>query len=359
MPSSSSKQLHNKQMTLLVSILAFETYWAYYSMSNSIAYEKEVKDSAKFLLKNIDGLAKLDKGIVDKEALNYHEVKTGFSIEDTLKDLRDWAEGNAEVPFTTFMQSKVFLFFLFAAQKHYLAKHLGLSKFPPITFSSVEFEHTELYQRWQPHLPRASMYWYSDSFDVLKLSESQTIVIYGDIRRSQDLMIYTIGHKRFEDMMIRFFESIRDLFDKNLGIFDKFTGDGFLGYFNEYLCRERRKDFVECFLKFSRQCLEITESLFNEWKRYVRKLPDQDIMLSMGADVGEIYFGDRHGHLVCIGDVIVWAQRMCSAAPASSIYVNNLLANLLADREDIELLPITGSTKTGETFRASKLILTR
>ena len=52
--------------------------------------------------------------------------------------------------------------------------------------------------------------------------------------------------------MIWFFESIRDLFDKNMGIFDKFTGDGFLGYFNEYLCRERGKDFVECFLKFSR-----------------------------------------------------------------------------------------------------------
>ena len=346
-------------MTLLVSILAFETYWAYYSMSSGNVYEREVKESAKYLLKNIYELAKLDPGIIDKETINYQEVKTGFSIQDTLKDLRDWAEGNAEVPFATFMQSKVFFTFLFFAQKLYLSENLELTVPRTLVFSTEEFDHAELYQRWQPHLPRASMYWYSDSFDVLKLSESQTIVIYGDIRRSQDLMIYTIGHERFEDMMIRFFESIRDLFDKNLGIFDKFTGDGFLGYFNEYLCRERGKDFVECFLKFSRQCLEITESLFNEWKRYVRKLPDQDIMLSMGADVGEIYFGDRHGHLVCIGDVIVWAQRMCSAAPASSIYVNNLLANLLAAREDIELLPITGNTKTGETFRASKLILTR
>ncbi|GAI35381.1 unnamed protein product [marine sediment metagenome] len=203
------------------------------------------------------------------------------------------------------------------------------------------------------------MWEYDQILDTSKFSTSQTIAVYGDIRRSQDLMIYTTGYERFEELMIRFFNSIRDLFDKNLGIFDKFTGDGFLGYFNEYLCRERGKDFVECFLEFSRQCLEITEPLFNEWKRYVRKLPKQDIMLSMGADVGEIYFGDHHGHLVCIGDAIVWAQRMCSAAPASAIYVNNLLANLLSDREDIELLAVTGDTKTGESFLASTLKLTR
>lgn len=358
MPTSSSKQLHNKQMTLLVSILAFETYWAYYSMSSGNVYIKETREAAKHLLDSIEELAKFDSGILDYG--KYHMSKGDAAvIEEILHKLRGWADGASELLYYPLMQSKVMLWFLFAELKGYLAKRLGLKSFPPIALSSVEFQHTERYLRWQPHLPKECMYEYDQTLDIPKFSMLQTIVVYGDIRRSQDLMIYTIGHERFEDMMIRFFESIRDLFDKNLGIFDKFTGDGFLGYFNEYLCRERGKDFVECFLKFSRQCLEISESLFNEWKRYVRKLPDQDIMLSMGADVGEIYFGDRHGHLVCIGDVIVWAQRMCSAAPASSIYVNNLLANLLADRKDIELLPITGNTKTGETFRASKLLFTR
>jgi len=358
MPSSSSKQLHNKQMTLLVSILAFETYWAYYSMSSGNVYVKETKGAAKHLFDSIDELAKFDSGILDYKKHNISKTDTAI-IEEILHKLREWVDGNSGFSYQPLMQGKVMLWFLFAELKSYLAKGLGLKSFPPIALSIAEFQHTERYLRWQPHLPKESLYEYDQTLDIQKFSTLQTIVVYGDIRRSQDLMIYTIGHERFEDMMIRFFESIRDLFDKNLGIFDKFTGDGFLGYFNEYLCREGGKDFVECFLKFSRQCLEITESLFNEWKRYVRKLPDQDIMLSIGADVGEIYFGDRHGHLVCIGDVIVWAQRMCSAAPASSIYVNNLLANLLADKEDIELLTITGNTKTGETFRASKLILTR
>ena len=237
----------------------------------------------------------------------------------------------------------------------YLLKRLGIKSPPPIAWEVMEFVHSERYLRWQPHLPSESIYEYDKTLDISRLSTSRTIVVYSDIRRSQDLMIYTIGQDRFEEMMVRFFNSVRNIFDQSTGIFDKFTGDGFLGYFNEYLCSEHRKNFVECFITFAKQCMEFSESLFLEWKKHMRKLPDKNIMLSIGADLGEIYFGDQRGHLVCIGDAIVWAQRMCSAAPAGAIYTNNLLANLLLDREGIELLPITGNTKTGETFLASEL----
>jgi class 3 adenylate cyclase len=356
MPTPLKKQLREKELTLFVSILAFETYWAYYSMSSGKVYMKETKEAAKNLLDSLDDLAKSDNGILDYG--KYKISKTDAAvIENILHKLREWVDGALESPYYPLIQSKVMLWLLFTQQKVYLAKHLGLQSLPLIALSSDEFLHTERYLRWQPHLPKESMWEYDQTLDIPKFATSQTIAVYGDIRRSQDLMIYTIVSERFEDMMIKFFESVRDLFDKNLGIFDKFTGDGFLGYFNEYLCSTRGKDFVECFLKFSRQCTEFCEPLFDEWKKYVRKLPDQDIMLSMGADVGEIYFGDRHGHLVYIGDAIVWAQRMCSAAPASTIYVNNLLANLLANKNHIKLLPVKGKTKTGETFQASKLRL--
>jgi hypothetical protein len=61
------QKLNNKLMTLLVSISNFETYWAYYSMSSGNAFQKEVKDNAKHLLKNIYELSKLDPGIIDKD----------------------------------------------------------------------------------------------------------------------------------------------------------------------------------------------------------------------------------------------------------------------------------------------------
>ncbi len=349
------QQLDEKRVTLLLSISSFETYWAYYSMSSGTAFQQEVKDSAKYLLKNIDELSKLEPGIIDKNTIKYNEVKTGLSIQDTLLGLKDWAEGNSQVPFATFMQSKVFFTFLFFAQSIYLSVKMGLPVPSRLNFSFDEFVHSERYRRWQPHLPGASMYWYSNNFDEKKLSESQTIVVFGDIRRSQDLMTYTVDHKFYEQMMIRFFDTTRKLLDENLGIFDKFTGDGFLAYFNEYICTSQNKNFTDCFLDFSKQYIEANLPLFTEWKRHVRKLPDKEIMVSLGADLGIVYFGDLSGHLVCIGDTIVWAERMCSASSAGEIYVNNLLANAIDSRKDIKLSPMSGVTKSGESFGASKI----
>ena len=347
--------LDKKRMDLLVSISTFETWWAYYSMTSGNAFQKEVKERGKHLLKSIYELSKLDPGIIDKDTIKYEEVKTGFTIQDTLSGLKDWAEGNAQVPFGTFMQSKVFFAFFLFALRLYLSEKLGLTVPRTLLFSFDEFSHSERYLRWSPHLPVSSMYWYSEDFDESKLSESQTVVVYGDIRRSQDLMTYTVDHKLFEQMMIRFFDTTRDLINKNYGIFDKFTGDGFLAHFNEYICKSQNKNFLDRFLDFAKQYIEANLSLFAEWKRYVRKLPDTEIMVSLGADLGIVHYGNLSGHLVCIGDAVVWAERMCSASSAGEIYVNNLLADAIESRKDIRLSPVSGATKLGEIFKASKI----
>jgi len=351
----SLQKLDKKRIALLVSISNFETWWAYYSMSSGNAFQQEVKEHAKHLLKNIHELSKLDPGIIDKDTINYTEVKTGFSIQDTLSGLKDWAEGNAQVPFETFMQSKLLFTFLLFLQRLYLSKQLGLTVPTTTVFSSEEFTHSERYIQWAPHLPTSSMYWYVEEFNESKLSKSQTIVVFGDIRRSQDLMTYTVDHKFFEQMMIRFFDTTRDLLGKNYGIFDKFTGDGFLAYFNDYICKSKNKDFIDCFLDFAKEYIEANLSLFAEWKKHVRKLPDTEIMVSLGADLGKVYFGHLSGHLICMGDAIVWAERMCSASPAGEIYINNLLANAIESRKDVRLSPVPGATKLGEEFKASKI----
>lgn len=349
------RKLDKKRIALLVSISDFETYWAYYSMSSGNAFQQEVKQYANYLLDNIYELAKLDPGIIDADTITFQQVKGNFSVQDTLSGLKDWAAGDAQVPFGTFMQSKVFFTFLLYALRLYLSEKLGLTANTTLLLSFDEFIHAERFQRWEPHLPRANMYWYDQEFDESKLSESQTVVVYGDIRRSQDLMTYTVDHKRFEQMIIRFFHTTRNLLSKNYGIFDKFTGDGFLAYFNEYICKSKNKDFKDCFLDFTKQYIEANLPLFSEWKRYIRRLPDTEIMVSLGADLGIVYYGDLSGHLVCIGDAIVWAERMCSAASAGEIYVNNLLANAIESRKDIRLSPVLGVTKLGDRFKASKI----
>lgn len=352
----SLKRLDKKRVASLVSISTFETWWAYYSMSSGNLFQQEVKEYAKHFLKNIRELSKLDPGIIDEDTIQYEQVKTGFTLQDTLAALEDWAQGNAQVPFETFMQSKLFIAFLLLPLKLYLSRQLRLTTPRRIlVISTQEFVHSERYIQWQPHLPISSMYWYSQEFDESKLSESQTIVVFGDIRRSQDLMTYTVDHNLFEQMTIRFFDIIRELLNQKYGIFDKFTGDGFLAYFNEHVCKSHNKNFFDCFLDFAKQYIEANLSLFTEWKRHVRKLPDTEIMVSLGADLGIVHYGNLSGHLVCTGDAIVWAERMCSAASAGEIYVNNLLANAIQSRKDIRLSPVPSTTKSGERFTASKI----
>lgn len=341
-----------------MSVLVFETYWAYYSMSGGKLYADDTKEAARNFIRTLEELDSIDIEMKDFKS-RVRKSDASLETEKIIREIKKWEEGKASTVYDPSMKSRVMLWFYFAELKTYLVTKIGVKPYPPIVISTTEFEHTEKYLRWQPHLPKESMYWYDKAFDVSKLSSTKTIVVYGDIRRSQDLMVYTTEYELFEKNMIRFFDLVREVFDKNLGVFDKFTGDGFLGYFNEYLSNERGKNFIDCFLKFSKECMEKSKILFDEWKKHVRKLPAQDIMLAMGADLGGIYFGDRHGHLICIGDAIVWAQRMCAEAPASSIYVNNLLANLLYDRKKVALSPIRGKTKTGEDFLAAELKFTK
>lgn len=355
MTDTPEKQLYEKQLNLLLSILSFETYWAYFSMSSGNVYMNETKAAARQLIDNLEELHKFDRNILNpRKVISKGDKRV---ISEILDKLRKWSTGKLDF-FQPLMQSRVMLWYLFAEQKGYLAKKLGLTWFPPIALATQEFEYTQRYLRWYPHLPRSSMWEYDQILDISRFGATQTVVVYGDIRRSQDLMIYTIGPKRFEEMIITFFESVRKLFDDNLGIFDKFTGDGFLGYFNDYLCGLQGKDYLDCFIRFSKQCMETSYSLFNDWKKWLRKLPAEDVMLSIGADVGQIHFGDQYGHLVCVGDAIVWAQRMCAAAPAGTVYTNNILANLLNEKKGIEMSPVAGKTKTGESFLASRIQFT-
>ncbi len=354
MADNIDEKMKMKMTNLLVSILVFESYWAYYSMSSGNVYIDATKKATKNLCSCIEELTNLDEDLKTVTS----KIGTGdiAVIEKILIDIKKWARKRKGTVFEPTIQSKVMLWYYFAELKGYLIGKIGLETFPPITLSSEEFEHTEKYLKWQPHLPKESMYWYEKGIDISRISNADTIVVFGDIRKSQDLMTYTVGCEYFEEMMFRFIDEIREAFNKNCGVFDKFTGDGFLGYFNEHLSKERRKDFCDCFLKFSKECMELSKPLFAEWKKHVRKLPSEDIMLAMGADIGKIYFGEKHGHLICIGDAIVWAQRMCEQAPASAVYVNNMLANLLAGKEGVSLLPIVGKTKAGESFMASELI---
>jgi len=154
--------------------------------------------------------------------------------------------------------------------------------------------------------------------------------------------------------MVKFISITRETVYKHAGIFDKFTGDGFIAYFNESVCKELHKpDHIESFTGFLRDYEASVEPLFQDWVRHVKKIPEEPIGLALGTDIGRVSFQILDNHFVAVGDAIVWASRMASAAKAGEVLANNLLYQALRERKDLSFKSRSSFTKSGESFVAN------
>lgn len=222
-------------------------------------------------------------------------------------------------------------------------------------WSTIAQEHSARVIRWKGHLPRQALLHDPDKV-FGQASVTSTIAVVGDIRRSQDLMTYAQDPRNFSERMVQFITTTRELIEKRAGFFDKFTGDGFLVYFNEAVCKAADLNYIDCFLNFLREEANFAAPVFQDWSRSIRKRPPTEIGLAIGADIGKVSFEDIHNHLVAVGDAIVWASRMASIASSNEIIVNNLLYTLLDNREDLTFKERIGQTKAGESFLAQALL---
>lgn len=161
----------------------------------------------------------------------------------------------------------------------------------------------------------------------------------------------------FSRYVTSFVEGTRTRIRDHHGLFDKFTGDGFIAYFNEAFCSwdRRPRDHVKCFLDFARDERDFVTALFGEWTATLRKVPSTTVGLALGADVGTVHFQDLNDHLVAVGNPIVWASRMASAANGGELLVNNQLYVQLRESPDLRFEPREDRTKAGESFVAQHL----
>jgi len=246
------------------------------------------------------------------------------------------------------------LFVFFSELKRYLLKELKVIKMPIMMISSLEEEYSAKVIRWRPHMPRIALLHNPDSL-FKQASDTSTIAVVGDIRRSQELMLYASDLKEFTDRMVNFITTTRDLIEKHMGFFDKFTGDGFIVYFNEAICGAAKLSYKECFLNFIKDESNFAIPFFSDWEKSIRKRPINKIGIAIGADIGKIYFGDINDHLIAVGDAIVWASRMSSVGEANEILVNNLLFSYLNSNFNLSFEEKQCESKYGEPFIAQKM----
>lgn len=342
---------YSLQTECLALAQTFEMLWAYYKQSGGQIYSNECRDAT---LKFIDALIELS--VLDKRVLNPKDLRIGedTDIEDIILHLKEWAAGSSKYPYETVMKSEFMLFGFFGGLKALLFNELNFKRWPPIIYTSEEYAHSSRVIRWSGHLPWAALR--NDPDSILKAaSEGETIAVVGDIRRSQDLMTYAQDSSDFSHRMVQFITTTRGLIRKHAGIFDKFTGDGFIAYFNSAVCHAAEKNHLECFLEFIKDELSFAAPLFREWSRAIRKRPSANIGLAIGADIGRVIFDDIQNHLVAVGDTIVWASRMASVATGNEVIINNLLFTALDERSELTFAERSGQTKAGEPFLAHTL----
>jgi len=325
----------------------FSMWWTYYQQFDCQSVEPECRRSALDFLYVFDKLVQRDGRIMAAFA--------NQPVEKTAERLREWANDSSKglSPDGSLNLTNVLLFLTIYRGQIESQLSAASSNTDQLVHPDVA-RRLESYLKWRGHFPRLKTR--ADLQDVMeKACRSSTIIVVGDIRRSQDLMTYAMNEEDFSRRMVEFISKTRSMLDKYGGFFDKFTGDGFLGYFNESICELSGSNYIDSFIGFIGEFTTFCNAHFREWVKFVRKIPGQAVGLAIGADLGRVSFQSLDYHVVAVSESIVWASRMASAAKAEEVLVNNLLYQTLRLRTDLVFESREASTKSGESFQAWKL----
>lgn len=343
-----------QMLPLLAAVQSFETLWAYYSQSGGHIYDSDCRQAARDLAARAKELAGVDPRFGQQLATTTVNKIEARAILDRLAA---WAEGDGLAPFPTLAESRPPLFGLLSGIKLFLHVELSIPLSPTITMSAKEIEYSERALRWRGYLPDEFLRAARLDPDALvrEAGGAESVVVIGDIRRSQQLMAVARDTEGFVRLMGRFIQGTRGLIQKHHGLFDKFTGDGFIAYFNEALCKRLAKNHMDCFLRFVREEKKFARDLFTDFTSRVDLSLTPHVGLAVGADLGQVDFRDVNNHLIAVGDAVVWAHRMSNAGDAGEIIVHAPLAGRLAGVLGIELTPRDGVAKHGIGFSAAAL----
>jgi class 3 adenylate cyclase len=277
-------------------------------------------------------------------------------VDDIVEKLRCWAHGTEPYPYPEAYKGRLILWSFLAGLKAIIIRDLGIQRWPVMSLNGGEALLSANYIQWRGHLPRVVLWKNPDSL-VNEACTTPTIALVSDIRRSQDLMKYAISPADFSNRMVQFITATRYCVERYGGVFDKFTGDGFIVYFNETICKAAGASYRESFISFLSESSDFSQDHFREWTRNVKKLPAEPIGLALGADLGTVVFQNLNNHLVAVGDPIVWATRLTASANANEILVNNLLYEALLKTGTLIFEDRPAIMKTGESFLAKALLL--
>lgn len=354
--------LYAKYVNLIILLQSFQINWQRLFFSNGhYVYLKECKKSASLMIELFRDLHEVDKSIYNSKAIGLNSDDDDGFASEVIQSLNDWVI--SEDPFPRFVDIKSktsYNFYLnefIICETAYLLGKIKPQVHPVLYTSSQDSCLNENYIKWHPHISYLAVDFLNIGF-LDKMSKSNSITIVADIRKSQELITYSSSPLYFRDKLLTLLEDCKAIIKEHSGVFDRFTGDGFICYFNESFCDIFDLNYYQCAVSAIVSIQKKANEIFPAWIAELKKIPIEKIGLSIGVDEGEINYSEKNGHFIAIGEPCVWATRMCSVALADEVIVNNRPYNKLMGLDCIESeREVKSTTKGGENFLAHKVHL--
>ena len=346
---------------LLILLQNFENLWNMYSVSEGFLYRNEVKRSARSFLELFNKVSEAHPDIRNSKVLQINPTDSTELLDGLVMELHEWVESDRSFPCdsteTGMGNNETSRFALqpfFICISAFIVDKLELPCRPVLCKSSGEGAFHMNNIKWNGRFPWEICDQIDDNL-LRCLSENETVVIVGDVRKSQDLITYAVNPDTYRFNMVSYIESVRKIVLGSKGIFDRFTGDGFICYFNSYLSQMFRADLYKSVIDVCISIQDESKAFFDKWQQELQKISHDTIGLSIGIDAGKMHFSDD-SMLLAIGTPAVWATRVCAAGNAGDIILNNIPYTRISNGKfDYSFEKVLGTTKIGEQFKAFNL----
>ncbi len=142
------------------------------------------------------------------------------------------------------------------------------------------------------------------------------VILSVDIRRSTELMLKCESPEVYVKFISVLASEFENAVKNRFGVYDKFTGDGFLSFFPDfYSGKEAIVNAVLC----AADCREIFDTVFDEYKENFN-LGHTVTGIGGGIDVGRVYAEGGDVEYSVVGSPVVYACRF-SSAPSGHLYL--------------------------------------
>jgi class 3 adenylate cyclase len=195
---------------------------------------------------------------------------------------------------------------------------------------------------------------------IQKSSPIQLLVLATDIRQSTQVMREAVDAYQFASVMGRFVQDARKVVWDAKGVFDKFTGDGFLAYWS--FTAGQMRAVVKRGLGVARTLQTLFRDVtLPQFRANSRNFPGY-VALAVGLDDGPANIVAMPEDPTVVGLPVVGAVRMVNAADPWETLLNVHLGELIrkgidhGDYDDVEVLLVNRTTKEYEDQVAYRVL---